>query len=595
MAQALDRPMRSGSPGVVLETKSGNAVLIETLRRWGVRFFAGVNGGGVVHVAKHLEPYHELAHSADATARMLTMGEYVAGFVPLGYWLASGRIAGCVTTTGAATKLGGSGMTDAKLHNIPAVYLIALNSTLSIGNAPLQDVSEHGMNIVPQLEAELGEGCVVIDNLDTLEDDLRRAQRILKRNKPVAIAFHPDVLSRETDADVSWTSHPRTFSARDVAEFLAEFPRVAKGKRVVVYVSGEAATAPKIRTLTTVLSKVLKAPTVWSVNGANAVARDNEYGYGHISFGGNDRAMELWRGLGKDDVVVALGFDAGEYSLNLAKIPAGHVYHFTDLHDAYGHKQGDFRHRAANEYRMVRGDIGLVLEEVLPRLAESCKDRPNTPPAPMSLNTREPAKNARHGTVDFQEFYERIDKMWRPGSIGFDDVCIAYKDRQWVTQRPNPNIPFWTMNDGSAMGGGFGLGVGAKAANPDLHTFVFTGDGCFRLFGGALADAATMDLRVFVVNNEVYGIVDKGLEVIIPEYEKKNYHSKLPHIDFVKHAEAHGWDAVRIAPDLSNLKDTMDAAYERKGRSMLIDLPVDADQILGLNPRLNNLTTKTYL
>ena len=110
-----------------------------------------------------------------------------------------------------------------------------------------------------------------------------------------------------------------------------------------------------------------------------------------------------------------------------------------------------------------------------------------------------------------------------------------------------------------------------------------------------MGDAANMDLRVFVVNNEVYGIVDKGLEVIIPDFDKKNYHSKLPHIDFVKHAEAHGWDAVRIAPDLSNLKDTMDAAYERKGRSMLIDLPVDADQILGLNPRLNNLTTKTYL
>ena len=110
-----------------------------------------------------------------------------------------------------------------------------------------------------------------------------------------------------------------------------------------------------------------------------------------------------------------------------------------------------------------------------------------------------------------------------------------------------------------------------------------------------LADAANLDLRVFVVNNGVYGIVDKGLEVIIPDFAKRNYHSTLPRIDFVKAAEAHGWDAVRIAPDLSNLKDTMDAAYERRGRSMLVDLPVDADQILGLNPRLNNLTTKTYL
>ena len=96
------------------------------------------------------------------------MGEYVAGFAPLGHWYATGRIAGCVTTTGAATKLGGSGMTDAKLHNIPAVYLVALNSTMSIGNAPLQDVSEHGMNVIPQLEAELGEGCVVIDSVHSL-------------------------------------------------------------------------------------------------------------------------------------------------------------------------------------------------------------------------------------------------------------------------------------------------------------------------------------------------------------------------------------------------------------------------------------------
>src|SRR5436190_19359041 len=167
-----------------LERSSGNFWLIETLRRWGITAYAGVNGGGLIHVAKHLEPLSDLPQATDGAPRMLTMGEYVAGFVPLGYYLASGRIAGCITTTGAATKLGGSGMTDAKLHNIPAVYLIALNSTLSIGNAPLQDVSEYGMNVVPQLQAELGEGLVVVDNMNKLEEGLRRAQRVLKHNKP---------------------------------------------------------------------------------------------------------------------------------------------------------------------------------------------------------------------------------------------------------------------------------------------------------------------------------------------------------------------------------------------------------------------------
>src|SRR2546430_181537 len=240
MATAIEqRQATTGAPAAFPEAQSGNAVLIDTLRRWGIHFYAGVNAGGARPAHNPLEPMYEVPPATDTTPRMLTMGEYVAGFVPLGYWYATGKIAGCVTTTGAATKLGGSGMTDAKLHNIPAVYLIALNSTLSIGNAPLQDVSEYGMNVVPQLQAELGEGLVVIDNMNRLEEGLRRAQRVLKHNKPVAIAFHPDVLSRETDADVTWTSHPRTFSARDVAEFLAEFPRVSAGKRVVIYVSGE--------------------------------------------------------------------------------------------------------------------------------------------------------------------------------------------------------------------------------------------------------------------------------------------------------------------------------------------------------------------
>lgn len=573
---------------------TGNQALIETLRRWGITFFAGVNGGGLIHVAKYLEPFTELGEARDGVPRMLTMGEYVAGFVPVGHYLASGRIAGCVATTGAATKLASSGITDAKLHNVPAVYVFALNSTLSIGKAPLQDVSAHGMNIVPQLEAELGEGCVVIDNVHTFEDDLRRAQRVLRRSKPVAIAFHPDILSREIDVDVPWEQERATRSVADVERFLAEFPAVAEGRRIIVYVGGEAARVDGIREMTTALARTLAAPTVWSVNGANAVAHDNPYGYGYISFGGNDRATELWRGVGADDVVIALGFDPGEYSLNLARVGAGHLWHFTAITEAYGHVNGDFRHRVTGDYHLVRGDIGASLRAVLPRLRRALGTRLGVA-APDDLNTREVSRDVRPGCVDVVAFYEAIHRLWQPHSIGFDDVCCAYKDRQYVAQRPHPNVRFYTTHDGSAMGGGFGLGVGAKVADPGLHTFVFTGDGCWRLFGGALADAANLDLRVFLWNNGTYGIVDKGLEVVIPDEPKRRYHSRLPQVDFVAAARAHGWEATALAPDLSNLGQVIARCYERRGRSLLVDVPVDTDQIVGLNPRLNNLTTQTYL
>ncbi len=579
-----------------LDRSSGNFALVDTLRKWGVTFFSGVNGGGLIHVTKHLEPYLGLKHSGDRVPRMQTMGEYVAGFVPLGYYLASGRVAGCLTTTGAATKLGSSGITDAKLHSIPAVYVIALNSTLSIGRSPLQDVSEHGMNIVPQLRAELGDACIVLDDLDKMGEQLELAQSILAQSKPVAIAFHPDVLSKDVDIDVPGRERPRMLDQVDADRFVNEFPEVSRGRRVIIYAGAEASRCPGITTLTTQLSELLQAPTVWSVNGANAISPDNRYGYGYISFGGNDEAMKLWRSMTPDDIVITLGFDSGEYSLNLGTIPAGHVWHFTAWNAPYGHKDGDFRHRVDGDYRVVRGDIEQTLEYVLPLMKGKVKDRPAVR-IPTDLNTRTISRNVRDGCVDAIAFYSELHRSWRPHSIGFDDVCTAYKDRQYVAQRPHPSIPFHTVHDGSAMGGAFGLGVGARVADSSLHTFVFSGDGCWRLYGGALAEASNLGMNLFIINNERYAIVDKGLEVVIPDWEKERYHGVLQNIDFVAAAKAHGWDGYRLRADLGNLDDILNACYaaSAKGRSVLVDVPVDADQVLGLNPRLYNLTTDTYL
>ncbi len=584
----------TGSPG--LEKNVGNFALIETLRQWGVSHYSGVNGGGLVHVTKYLLPLTDLDQVHDGVPRMLTIGEYASGFMPLGYYLASGRIACSTTTTGAATKLGSSGITDAKLHNIPAVFLVALNSTASIGKAPLQDVSEYGMNIVPQLRAELGAGCIVLDNINQLEDKLRRAQRILQESRPIALPFYPDILSKEVEVHVPKLEKPRDFNRQDVNEFLEKFPAMVKNRRVIIYVGEEAAFYPGIQELTTELSTLLKAPTVWSINGANAVSSKNPYGYGYIMFGGTDRAMELWRSLNQEDLLITFGFCPGEYSINLAVLPAGFTWHFTNLKEAYGHKNGDVKHRVAGGYQQVRGDIDLTLKEIIPRLKAMGvdKDRPKVETY-ENLNFREIWRDVHQDCVDFVAFYEELSKYWQPKSIGFDDVCVSYKDRQYVTQRPHPYIKFWTTHHGSAMGGAFGLGVGAKLADPNLHTFIFSGDGCWRLFGGCLADAANLDLRLFIINNGTYAIVDKGLEIIIPTVEKPRYHSKLPSIDFVAAAKAHGWEGFYLKPDLSNLKEIMDACYTPAHKSILVDVPVDTEQVVGLNARLLNLTAQAYL
>lgn len=572
------------------EFYSGNSFLIDTLHQWGITLFAGVNGGAVLHINKFLNPLLNLSQCHDGVPRLFTMSEYAAGFIPIGYYLASHRIAGCIATTGAATKLISSGISECKLQNIPAVFLVPLNTTFSIGFSPLQDVSPHGMNIKKQMDAELGDGCIFIDSIDHLKSKLEKAQSILKQSRPLVILFHPDILNKEiTPSIIKYKNDPPSLNEKEKNLFLQEFPLQSKNRRVILYVCSEAARCDDIKPLITQFSKLLEAPTVWSVNGANAVEQENPYSYGYILFGGNDKAIEIWNSINENDIVITLGFDPGEYSLDLKTIPAGIVWHFTDFPEAYGSIHGEMRHRASGEYYQIRGNISHLLKTIIPALKKTIEKRP-TIQLIQHFNTRHPSRKVAKGCVDLIAFYEALYSNWQPHSIGFDDTCIAYKDRQYITQRPHPYITFHSMQNGSAMGASFGLGTGAKLADPSLHTFIFTGDGCWRLFGGSLAEASHLDLRLFILNNKSYGIIKQGLKMILPKTDSALYHDHLEKIDFVSAAKAHGWHAYSVCPDLSNLKDIMEHCYKQQGQSILIDVPVDSDQIIGLNSRLHHLT-----
>src|SRR5258708_34220931 len=119
--------------------------------------------------------------------------------------------------------------------------------------------------------------------------------------------------------------------------------------------------------------------------------------------------MKLWRSVGPDDVVITLGFDSGEYSLNLGSIPAGHVWHFTSWNAPYGHKDGDFRHRVQGDYRVVRGDIEQTLGHILPRLKGKITERPPVN-IPKDLNTRTISRQGRDGWGETIAVYSTLHR-----------------------------------------------------------------------------------------------------------------------------------------------------------------------------------------
>ncbi|AGC47053.1 acetolactate synthase [Myxococcus stipitatus DSM 14675] len=571
---------------------TGYEALFDAFTAWGITTCTGVTGGGLLHLLRHMEPYpREVEPSSKEGPRFFSLGEYAAGFVPLGSYLATGALGCCVATTGAATKLLSCGLSDAKLHDIPAVFLVPLASATSHGLCPLQDTSVHGNNIVDQLEAELPGGVFLLDEPSTLVPLLRQAQQRLQRSKPVVLVIEPMALNQHTGVESGPFSalHPLAPDATRMREFVETFrDAVDEGRRVVILAGEELARVPRAGRLTTQLCELLGAPIVWSINGANGVERQNPMGHGYISFGGNDAAMALWSSLGEEDILLVLGACPDEYTVNLQPYNAGKTFVITSLEDGYGQANGSFAHRARHAFLQWVTPLDSALHALVEQLAVRPPRSQRARPAPADLNDQ-PRQPPRPGHVDMRQFFSRLDRLWAPGTIGFDDVCLSYKDRQYITQRPNPNARFFSLYRGSAMGNVLGLCIGARQASPEGHVVGFTGDGCFRLFAGCLSEASTLDLLLFVLDNGNYGIVEQVLPVTHPGLAPHRHHTAVTRMGYGDVARACGWMAFDLKQDLSNLDAIMGFHRARPGQSILVTVPVDTDQVLGPNPRANNL------
>lgn len=570
---------------VITSKQNGYQFLIETLTQWGITHYTGMTGGGVIHFLKYIQAYNPISIGASG---FMTLSEYSAGFCPLGYFLASGRYSAAVATTGAATKLLGCGLSDAKLHDIPAVFIVAQSEPKTCGLSPLQDTSEWGSNMIAQLRCELPEGVFVLDNPITLVNQLYQAQYQLENKKPIVFVLVHSALIKPFINPCSLPNLKRATNQDEIHSFISSFRDAVKGKKITILVGEEMSIVSNAKEITTKLSSVLHAATLWSLNGANAVDRENAYGYGYISFGGNDKAIEWYQNLDQEDVLLILGACPDEYTVNLRPFNAYRTFYLSHITDPYGRVSEHLLNHTKRNCEFYVGKLELFLNALISAAQKQRFEVIKSPKAPLNLNSRVIEKPQK-GYVDMALLYQILDSMWPENAIGFNDICLAYKDRQYVIQRPNNRIAFYSLYRGSAMGGAFGLAIGARMASPEKPIYCFTGDGCFRLFSGSLGEARHLGLVIFLLNNESLSIVSQGIPSIIPNLPKSNSHTDVIEIDYCSIAKANGWHAVTLSSDLSELHDLLITPLKKGDTSLFVNIVVDPSQILGQNPRAKNL------
>ena len=113
---------------------------------------------------------------------------------------------------------------------------------------------------------------------------------------------------------------------------------------------------------------------------------------------------------------------------------------------------------------------------------------------------------------------------------------------------PAPGVPAHLplLRGLGTMGFGFPAAIGAAVANPDATVVCIAGDGSFQMNSQEMATAAIngVPVKVMILDNRCLGMVHQWQKLF---YDKRYSQTLLePVPDFVKLAEAYGWEGERV-------------------------------------------------
>lgn len=400
-------------------SRTGYEIIVEALRYWNVHYIAGVTGGGIIHFLSYIDDFSNDLFEERGTTGFFNIGEYTAGFMPLGSFLANGSINACIATTGAATKLLSCGISDAKLHDIPALYIIPVSAKSSQDLCPLQDTSAAGSNVVEAIRAEIPNNVFVFDDRRHIYANLYGAAESLANNKPTVLVLEHEALSQSSDIQKIPDIPVIQYDQAEAARFCQDMAIESRNRKIVILAGEELNRYSEAPALLAHLSNLLSAQVVWSINGANAVEHASPRGFGYISFGGNDIAKDLWNSIDNQTLLLSLGASPDEYTTNLEEFEAGATFCATALRFGYGQSEAMLKLRSKSPLYRTLAPLDALLRALIIQFTNKEYHHVPSPTAPQQLNTRNIAP-PRPGHVDTAQFFSILHDCWPENTISFD-------------------------------------------------------------------------------------------------------------------------------------------------------------------------------
>jgi acetolactate synthase-1/2/3 large subunit len=540
---------------------NGAEILINCLKKEGVKHIFGYPGGAVLHI------YDALAAQEDIT-HILVRHEQGAAHAADGYARTSGKPGVVLVTSGPGITNAVTGIATANMDSIPMVVISGQVPSPLIGNDAFQEVDAVGIT----------RSCVkhnfLIKDISEVAITVKKAFYIATTGRPgpVVIDIPKDVTINQMELEeypdtIEMRSYkPTTKASNRQIKKAAEL--IANSQRPILYSGGGSVIGNASKELRE-LTRLLGFPITQTLMGLGAYPGTDELSIGMLGMHGTYEANMTMH---DSDCVVAIGarFD-DRITGNLEKFCPSAKFIHIDIDPSQISKN-------------VVADIPIVgqTKQVLQALIEELKDAKladiskwwsqiNTWRGVDSL-----AYKKKSGVIKPQTVIEMLYEVTKGEAIVTSDVG---QHQMWAAQYYLFDEPRRWINSGGLGTMGFGLpaAMGAKIAMPDRDVVCVTGEGSIQMM---LQELSTMlqyntPVKIVNLNNRYLGMVRQWQEFFYEKRYAMSYMDALP--DFVKLAESYGHLGILVENE-ADLKPALIEALKQKDRTVFVDVITDQNE-----------------
>ncbi len=539
---------------------TGAEILLESLKKEGVKYIFGYPGGVVLNI-------FDVLYDDKDIKLILTRHEQGAIHAADGYARATGKVGVALVTSGPGATNTVTGIATASMDSIPIVVFSGQVPTMLIGNDAFQEADIVGIT----------RPCT---KYNYLVKDVNDLSRIVKeafyiastgRPGPVLIDLPKDVTAGKAEfswPDINMRTYKPTYDGNKWMISQAAH-LMSKSKQPVIIAGGGVIISGAAKELKE-LAEHTDIPVTMTLMGLGGFPGSHKLSLGMLGMHGTYYANKAVQ---ESDLIIAIGMRFDDRVTGKVDAFASHakIVHI-DIDPTSIKKNVRVDVPVVGDVKKVLSVMNKVLKE---EIKEQWDEVRKAWLRQIDLWRKERPLSYSHSDeiIKPQFVVEKIYELTKGDAIITTEVG---QNQMWTAQFYKFDKPRTLLTSGGlgTMGYGFPAAIGAQFAHPEKLVIDIAGDGSIQMNIQELATAVInkLPVKVAILNNRYLGMVRQWQELFFKErYSHTKLDESVP--DFVKIAEAYGAIGLR-ATKPGEVEPVLKEAFKIK-RTVFMDFVCD--------------------